>query len=86
MFLKLLLLSSILLSIAAIGFGIRMLIGSHDIFPETHISRNKEMKKRGIVCARQNDIGCNPTDAFPECTSCNEKWVLYQGNWKHGKE
>jgi len=73
MFLKLLILSTIFLTVAAIGFGIRMLLKSQGRFPETHISRNPEMKKRGIVCARQNDIGCNPTDDFPGCATCNIK-------------
>jgi len=73
MFLKLLILSSIFLSIAAIGLGIRILIKSRGRFPETHISRNPGMKKRGIVCAQQNDIGCNPTDDFPGCATCNIK-------------
>ena len=71
MFLKLLILSIIFISIAAIGFGIRMLIKSNGRFPETHVSRNPEMRKRGITCAQQNDIGCNPTDDFPGCASCS---------------
>ena len=71
MFLKLLLLSSMFLALAALGFGIRMIISSRGRFPETHISRNPEMKKRGIVCAQKNDIGCNPTDGYPGCAACS---------------
>ncbi len=73
MFLKLLILSAIFLSIAIIGFGIRMLIKSQGKFPETHISRNPEMKKRGIKCAQHNDIGCNPVDDLPGCATCGER-------------
>jgi hypothetical protein len=72
MFIKLLILSAIFLSLAAAGFGIRTLLKSHGRFPETHVSRNPEMRKRGITCAQQTDTGCNPTDGFPGCSSCSE--------------
>jgi hypothetical protein len=68
MFLKLLILSGIFLTLAAVGMGIRMLIKTNGKFPETHISRNPEMKKRGISCAQQTDTGCNSTDGFPGCS------------------
>ncbi len=48
MFLKLLILSIIFLAIAALGFGIRMLIKKQGRFPETHVSRNPAMRKRGL--------------------------------------
>jgi hypothetical protein len=73
MFLKLLILSGIFLSIAAIGFGIRIILKPQGRFPETHVSRNREMRKRGITCAQQTDTGCNPTDDFPGCSICNGK-------------
>jgi len=76
MFLKLLILSAIFLSIAAAGLGIRILLKSHGRFPETHVSKNAEMRKRGITCAQHNDVGCNPTDDFPGCASCSEKGLL----------
>jgi len=68
MFLKLLILSAIFLTIAAVGMGIRMIIKSNGKFPETHISKNPEMRKRGISCAQQNDTGCHSTDGFPGCS------------------
>jgi hypothetical protein len=71
MFFKLLILSSIFLAIAAFGFGIRILVKKQGQFPETHVSRNKEMRKRGISCAQQTDTGCHSTEGFPGCTSCN---------------
>jgi hypothetical protein len=70
MFIKLLILSAIFLAFAAVGLGIRMLLKSNGKFPETHISRNPEMRKRGIVCAQQNDTGCNSSEGFPGC-SCS---------------
>jgi hypothetical protein len=72
MFIKLLLLSAIFLTISAIGFGISMLLKSSGQFPETHISRNPEMKKRGISCARQTDTGCHTTEGFPGCAGCSD--------------
>lgn len=71
MFLKLLILSAIFLSVAAAGLGIRMLLKIQGKFPETHISRNPAMRKKGITCAQQTDIGCNTTDGFPGCSSCS---------------
>ena len=68
MFLKLLILSAILLSFAAIGFGIRMIIKVQGWFPETHISKNPEMRKRGITCAQQTDTGCYSTEGYPGCS------------------
>jgi hypothetical protein len=59
MFLKLIILSLILLSIAAFAFGIRIMFKSKGKFPETHVSRNEEMKKRGITCAQNTDTGCH---------------------------
>ena len=72
MFIKVLILSIIFLSIAAAFLGIRILVKTHGHFPETHISRNSEMRKRGITCAQQTDTGCNSSDGFPGCT-CSGK-------------
>jgi hypothetical protein len=70
MFLKLVILSIIFLSAAALGFGIKILLKSHGQFPETHISRNEEMRKRGISCAQQTDTGCHSSEGFPGCSTC----------------
>jgi hypothetical protein len=53
------------------GFGIRILLKSHVRFPETHIRRNPEMRKRGIPCAQMTDTGCNSTEGYPGCISCS---------------
>jgi hypothetical protein len=45
----------ILLGIALVGLGITILLKKNGSFPETHIGRNKEMKKRGIYCANTTD-------------------------------
>jgi hypothetical protein len=68
MFIQLLLLSAIILAISAAGFGVRMLLLPKGRFVETHVSKNPEMKKRGISCAQQTDTGCHSTDGFPGCS------------------
>lgn len=75
MFLKLLILSAISLAFAATGFGIRMLLKSGGRFPDTHISSNEEMRKRGISCAQHTDTGCHSTEGFPGCSACSANGI-----------
>jgi hypothetical protein len=51
MIVKVLLLSAIILAISFVGFAISILIRKNGRFPELHIGRNAELKKRGISCA-----------------------------------
>jgi hypothetical protein len=73
MFIKLLILSLLFLVLTAIGFGIRILFKTNGRFPETHISGNAEMTKRGITCAQHTDVGCHSTEDFPGCSSCGKR-------------
>jgi len=73
MFLKLFILSLIFTAIAALGLGIRILLKSGGSFPETHVGHNKEMRKRGIRCAQNNDVGCHSTAAYPGCACTNNR-------------
>ena len=50
MFLKILLLTIILLAIAFVGLGIQTFFSKKKKFPQTKIGHNKEMSKRGIYC------------------------------------
>ena len=70
MFIKLLVLSLLLVMIALLGLGIKVLFSKNGRFPETHVGRNKEMAKKGIKCAQSIDVGCHPTDDFHGCSSC----------------
>jgi hypothetical protein len=70
MFLKLLIISILFVGVVLAGLGIRILLKPGGKFPETHVSRNKEMQKRGIGCAQHTDIGCTPSDDFEECATC----------------
>jgi hypothetical protein len=70
MFPELVIITSLLLLIAFAGLGIRILLKPDSRFPETHISTNKEMQKRGITCAQKTGIGCALTDGVEGCEIC----------------
>ncbi len=70
MFIKLLIISAVLLSVAALFLGIRILLKNNGVFPEIHISQNREMHRRGISCGGDPDIGCSYQDGFRECPAC----------------
>jgi hypothetical protein len=59
MFLKLLLISSILLGLAIMALSFRILFVKKGGFPETSIGRNKEMQKLGITCAKHDEMHCH---------------------------
>jgi hypothetical protein len=71
MFLKLLIISIFFMILVFAGLGIRMLLKPGGRFPDTHISHNAEMKKRGITCAQKTDVGCTPSDENSSCCSCS---------------
>jgi hypothetical protein len=71
MFLKLILISFILLLLAFAGLGIGILLRQKGRFPEIHVGRNKEMRKRGIKCAQHTDTGSNPVDSKGLCAGCD---------------
>lgn len=75
MFLKLLIISALLLLASFALFGIRILLKENGQFPETHVGRNKEMKKRGIECAQKTDIGCVPSKDFDYCLTCGARRI-----------
>lgn len=50
-----LLITIILLAIGFAGFAITILIKKNGKFPELHIGKNEDLKKRGIGCATSQD-------------------------------
>lgn len=70
MFVKLLIISAVILIPSLAFLSIRILFKENGRFPETHISRNKAMRDRGIKCAQHNEIGCNPISDFSDCALC----------------
>lgn len=59
MFIKLTIISLLLLALVLIAMGIGMLVKKQGRFPDTHVGSNPEMRKRGISCAKSTSIGCN---------------------------
>ncbi|MGQ1786575.1 MULTISPECIES: hypothetical protein [unclassified Saccharicrinis] len=55
MFLKVLLLSIVLVAVVFVLMAISILIKKKGKFPNIHIGSNKEMRKRGISCATTQD-------------------------------
>ena len=53
--LKIVLIAIALVSMAILALSIRIVLVKDGKFPETHISRNPEMKKKGIQCAKTMD-------------------------------
>lgn len=77
MFLKLLIITLIIVAIAFLGFALRVLLKKKGQFPEIHIGHNKEMRKRKIYCAKVMDkIEYNnkhticTSNEYPECKNC----------------
>ena len=53
--LKVILIAIALVSMAILALSIRIVLVKDGKFPETHISRNPEMKKKGITCVKTMD-------------------------------
>ncbi|MCD6332475.1 MAG: hypothetical protein J7L89_04305 [Bacteroidales bacterium] len=76
--------STILVTLAVMGLGLNVLFSKTRKFPETSVGHNLEMRKRGITCAKQDEIKQfnltrkieadqrSPLPAFSGCTGCNE--------------
>lgn len=71
MLLKLLIISSVLIGFALVAMAVSMLLKRGGRFPDTHISNNIEMRKRGITCAQHNDVGCKPAQPGTGCAGCS---------------
>ncbi len=67
MLLKLLIISAILIGLSLAGMAITILLKPKGRFPDTHVGHNKEMRKRGISCARNTDTGCSPVSRDACC-------------------
>lgn len=76
MFLKLLIITILLLIIAFAGLAVTMLLKKNGRFPNTHISGSKELRNRGITCAQYNDVGCHPAEELPGCSTCGTRGIL----------
>jgi len=53
---KIFLLALILIAFAFVALAIGMLVSKKRKFPDSSISKNSEMQKRGITCAKHDEI------------------------------
>jgi len=74
MFLKLAIISIVLMILVLAGLGIGILLKPKGKFPEIHIGRNKNMRQRGIRCAQHTDTACKPVNKS-ECPDCGSPGV-----------
>ncbi|NLA50366.1 MAG: hypothetical protein GX876_13025 [Bacteroidales bacterium] len=72
MFVKLLAISILFLGLALSGLSLSILLKPGGRFPETHVGKNKEMRKLGIKCSKHVDTGCVPCSrtGTGTCSSC----------------
>lgn len=52
MFLKLLILSIIVVCVSLLGFGVQTFFSKKKAFPELSIGKNKELRKKNIYCIK----------------------------------
>ena len=75
---KLFLLAIAILALCIFGMCFNIIFRKNGQFPDGEISRNKELRKRGIICAKEEELRIwgkhhgkkNPTCADLGCTSC----------------
>lgn len=70
--LQLVLVSVVMVLIAVSILGFKLLFIKNGKFPETEIGHNKEMRKRGIYCAKTMDMVERRS-----CASCGSKTACH---------
>lgn len=53
---KVFLLAVILLAVGVAGMAVTILVRKDGKFPDGEISRNKELRKRGVICAKEEEL------------------------------
>ncbi|HOK25819.1 MAG TPA: hypothetical protein P5320_07895 [Bacteroidales bacterium] len=71
MFIKILIISLILVAAAIIFLGVKIFFTRKGKFPEYHVGSNHEMRKRGITCAKSTDIGYSASGENG-CAACRQ--------------
>jgi hypothetical protein len=59
MFLKILIITMILLSLSMAGMMLNILVKKKGKFPEYRVGHNRAMRKKGISCVKHDGIRCN---------------------------
>lgn len=53
---KVFLLAAVLLAVAVVGMAVTILVKPGGKFPDGEISHNKELRRRGIICAKEEEL------------------------------
>ena len=69
---KILLASLVLIGLCVAGLCFNIIFRKDGKFPETEIENNKEMRKRGIKCAKEDEIKMWGKKKKDGTTECNE--------------
>ena len=59
MFLKILIISLLLLSLSVLGLMLNILIKKKGKFPEYRVGHNRAMRQKGISCVKHEEIRCH---------------------------
>lgn len=62
----------ILVGFCVVGLGFNIFFRKNGKFPETEISSNKEMKKRGIRCVKEEEMKLWGKNIKGDAPSCDE--------------
>jgi hypothetical protein len=72
MYLKVLIITVVLVALAFAGLAISILLKKGGKFPQSSIGKNKEMHKRGITCVKHDEIKCHNQMKNGTGCSCGE--------------
>mgnify|MGYP003583752581 CR=1 FL=1 len=70
---KLIVIVACILFIALLGMAVKVIFHKSHKFPETSAGHNKEMRKKGISCARHDEIKCWGNKQNKGCSTCYEQ-------------
>ncbi len=59
MFLKILIITLVLLSLAMLGMALNILVKKKGKFPAYRVGHNRDMHKAGITCVKHDEIRCH---------------------------
>jgi len=62
----------VLLTVGLAGMAIKIIFHKSHKFPETSAGHNKDMRKLGIKCAKQEEMKCWSKKGQSGCTTCFE--------------
>jgi len=72
MFLKILIITLVLLSISMLGMMLNILVKKKGKFPAYRVGHNKDMAKLGVKCVKHEEINCHKRllKEANACTGC----------------